>query len=110
MGLTLAQRYTISAGAVRTISVDLSSELADSETLTGTPGFTEVGSSDLTFSGQSITTGSMTILGTSAAAGTVAQASVSGSAAGNTYEITVSATTTASIAQTLPYRFFLDCV
>src|SRR5512146_2018090 len=103
MGLkTAPQRCVVKVGEVRNVSVDFTDVLDSGELLTGTPTVSEATTTDLTFANKAVNTAALTINGRAVAIGAAVQFKVSGQlAAGSPYTITVTATTTATPAQTL---------
>ena len=108
MPIRLQQRPILSVGDVEKGAVSFAEVLDASETLTGTPLVTEVGTTDLTLGDKAVSSAALTILGVSVAAGEAVQFSVSGQKAGTLYTISVTASTTAS--RTLVRYAEMECV
>jgi len=75
--------------------------LDDGESLTGTPTVTEMTTSDLTISNESVSTAELVISGSRVPAGKAAQFKALGQQAATVYKLKVSCTTDATPAQTL---------
>ena len=108
MPIRLQQRPILSVGDVEQGAVSFADVLDASETLTGTPVVTEVGTTDLTLGDKAVSIAVLTILGVSVAAAEAVQFSVSGQKAGTLYTISVTASTTAS--RTLVRYAEMECV
>ena len=108
MPIRLQQRPILSVGDVEQGAVSFADVLDASETLTGTPVVTEVGTTDLTLGDKAVSIAALTILGVSVAAAEAVQFSVSGQKAGTLYTISVTASTTAS--RTLVRYAEMECV
>ena len=91
------QNHRLRVGSTRTISVDFTDHLDDGETLTGSVTLFELdGTSDLTFAGEAVSTGTLTINDRSVAAGLAVTFRVSGHQAGVQYRVRITVSTTAS--------------
>ena len=95
------------ANEVRNLAVDFTDKLDSGEALTGTPTVTS-SPSGLTIASQAVSTGALTILGTSVSTGNAVTCSVSGGSAGTRYTLTVQCGTDATVAQTLEVSCLLD--
>lgn len=95
------------ANEVRNLAVDFTDKLDSGEALTGTPTVTS-SPSGLTIASQAVSTGALTILGTSVSSGNAVTCSVSGGSAGTRYTLTVQCGTDATVAQTLEVSCLLD--
>ena len=89
------------AAEVRTFTVSMTEKLASGELLTGTPTVTEVGSSDLTISGEALNTEETVIAGGLSLVSEAVVFTVSGGVAGRTYRIQITVGTDADTPQTL---------
>lgn len=87
------RRKTVSE--VRDALVSFVGLLEGTETLTGTPTFTEKTTADLTIQSAAVSAAALTIDGAAVAAGKAGTAKLSGGVAGRVYEITVSCGTSA---------------
>ena len=96
MPIRLQQRPVLSVGDIEKGAVSFADFLDTGETLTGTPGVVEVGTTDLSLGGKTVSSTSLTILGETVAAAEAVQFTVSGQKAGTLYTISVTASTTAS--------------
>jgi hypothetical protein len=88
----------IATGEVRNVAVDFSGKLDSGETLSGTPTTSEIDTNDLSFSGQQVSTGALTIVGETVATGLAVQFTVDASTAlaGKIYRVMVTCATSAS--------------
>ena len=112
MVVKLPQRYTISVGDVRVVRVDFTDELATAVSLTGTP--TATASTSLAITTTGVAVNSATYVdsntGNTVAVGKAVQFVVSaGTAAQSPYEITVTAATNSTPAETLKKLLILSC-
>ena len=100
------------AAETRTVSVDYTDKLDDTESLTGSPVFAEVTSSDLTITGAQLNSGTVVINNETVAANNAAQCQVAGGTSGTTYtvSITVSTNATSPGAQTFVDTIKLEVV
>lgn len=98
---TAPQVRTVDQAEVRNVAVDLRGKLDEGELLVGTPTVTEVTSTDLTISNNTINSDAETIMGLVVPAGQAVLFRVSGFIPGAVYRIKIHATTDASPAQTL---------
>jgi len=104
-----SQRGEMSAGGTRNVAIDYTDKLDSGELLTGTPTIVEVTTNDLTLSNKVVSTGSLTILGATVAAGAAVQFKVvAGSGLLGTYTIRVTVSTDATVAQTFVDDYVLD--
>lgn len=104
---TAEQIQSKTAAEVRNLAVDFTDKLDSGELLTGTPSVSTT-PSGLTIASQAVSTGALTILGTSVLTGQAATCSVSGGSAGTRYTLTVQCGTDATVAQTLEVLCLLD--
>lgn len=91
---------TKKASEVRNAAVDFSGKLDSGESLTGTPTVTAT-PSGLTFANVAVSTGTLTINGSSVAAGKAVQFKVTGGTSYLMYDVSVSCGTNSTPAQTL---------
>lgn len=92
----------LAVGEVRNGAYSFKGELDSGELLTGTPLVVEINTSHLTLGNKAVNTGTITVEGDSnVIAGQAVTYSVSGHQAGVTYKLKITATTTATPAQTL---------
>ena len=117
MAIELQQHGTISYGATRNVSVDLTLPLQGGGTLTGTPTIIEADSSDvavaggaLTIANKQVSIAALDILGRTVAIGKAIQCTVSGQVKGSTYRLLLGCATTGSPAETEKYVYVLHCV
>jgi len=106
---TAHQQHDILAGESRIISFDCRGVLDAGETLTGTPTVAEVGTADLSFSSESVSTAVLTINGVSVGMGLAAQCLVNASGAEEgLYTLVITCSTSAG--QTIKAYAKLMCV
>lgn len=106
MTLELAQVPVLSVGDVDKGAVDFSPYLDSGETITGTPTVADNDSTGhLTISGVAANASALTILGRTVAIGNAVQFTVSGQHAGTTYNLLVTAVTTASRTKKVIAKF-----
>jgi len=91
-------------------SIDLSSRLATAELLVGTPVITEITTSDLTISNQSVNTSILTVGGSDMAIGKAVLVKLSGWVESVIYELSVSCTTDATPNQELVSHIRFRCI
>ena len=108
---TLIELPAISAGAKRTVSIDLTDDLDTAELGSGTPTTDELGTTDLTLANQTINAAIVVIRGENVAIGKAAQFSVDALnvVAGVTYSIKLTVATGSSPAERLVYDLQLPC-
>ena len=101
----MAQYRCMKLGSTRNVAVSFANVLDDGELLTGTPTITATG---LTISGEVVSTAILTIDGASVPIGEAVQCSVTGGAAGVTYEMDITVSTDAATAQVLNDSVFIQ--
>ncbi|HDZ20959.1 hypothetical protein LCGC14_0878500 [marine sediment metagenome] len=113
------QLQTMVAGTTRNIAVSFAAQLDSGELLTGTPTIVEVTSTDLTLASKAVSSAILTILGESVASAAAVTFSVTGASAGGGqtsgeftgyYKIKCTATTDATVAQTLSVNVYVRAV
>ncbi len=93
--------HTVEVGEIRNVSIDMRGKLDAGELVTGIPTIAEITTTDLSFANNAFNTGDVTINGSVCATGQAVLFKVSGFLSGVKYRIRVTATTTATPAQTL---------
>ena len=92
---TAQEQRTKTASEVLDAKVSFAGLLEGTETLSGTPTFSELTTSDLTLSGAAVSTAALTIDDVSVALGKAATVKISGGTAGRSYIISISCGTSA---------------
>lgn len=95
------------ANEVRNLAANFTDKLDSGESLTGTP-TVSISPSGVTAASIAVSTGSLTVLGETVAAGNAVTCSVSAGTAGTRYTLTIQCDTDATPAQTLEVLCLLD--
>jgi len=91
----------MAVGSTRTAYTSFAGQLNAGELLTGSVTVEEIGTSDLTISGEAVTTAEVDINGEEVPLGKAVQFSVADAQAGVTYKLKITVSTNATPAQTL---------